>query len=258
MSLLRRIAAILQMRPRQACFIHSIMTLKCILLKDSPETTRQLTAFIEKSQPLTLEAVTGSLKETLLHTDAGGADIIFLNIKWAAQVKHEWTEREKPLAIIWLAPPRAKHPPPQPGYNPLVTGDSLNYLHFLEAVQKAMLQLLAGRKTTKLRDEHFFFIKSEYRIIKVNFDDIIFCEGLKDYTQVYTVRKTKPIITLQNLKTFAERLPANRFVRIHRSYIVSLQHVESITKKEVEIGDRIVPIGNSFRSHLMEIVKRNS
>ena len=92
----------------------------------------------------------------------------------------------------------------------------------------------------------------------MNYDDIIFCEGLKDYTQVYTSKKSKPIITLQNLKTFSERLPSKNFVRIHRSYIVSLNHVESITKKEVEIADKILPIGNSYRNNLLDIVKRNS
>ena len=92
-------------------------------------------------------------------------------------------------------------------------------------------------------------------MVKVNFEDILFCEGLKDYTQVYTSKKNKPIITLQNLKTFLDRLPASNFVRVHRSYIVSINHIESISKKEVEIGEKVIPIGNSYRNNLLDIVK---
>ena len=116
----------------------------------------------------------------------------------------------------------------------------------------------APRSDNFSKDEKYFFIKSEYRILKVNYDDIIFCEGLKDYTQVYTSKKSKPIITLQNLKTFSERLPAKNFVRIHRSYIISLNHIDSITRKEVEIAEKILPIGNSYRNNLLDIVKLNS
>ena len=135
---------------------------------------------------------------------------------------------------------------------------SMSYASFLDAVNRALVQLLNARPQLTEPDQKFFFLKSEYRIIKVNYADIIYCEGLKDYTQIYTSKKLKPIITLQNLKSFGERLPARDFVRIHRSYIVSLGYIDSITKKEVEIADKILPIGNSYRHHLLEIVKLNS
>ena len=233
-------------------------TLKCLLLKDTPESNRELTGFIEKTGTLTLQATTSSVKEMVQLIDSATPDNIFLNARQYSQIKNDMTEKEKSPVFICTMPEEENNAI-NPAYTNLaVNGTPLSYTVFLDAVNRAIIQILGARSENNFRDEKYFFIKSEYRILKVNYDDIIFCEGLKDYTQVYTTKKSKPIITLQNLKTFSERLPARNFVRIHRSYIVSLNHVESITKKEVEIADKILPIGNSYRNNLLDIVKRNS
>ncbi|MEP7279318.1 MAG: LytTR family transcriptional regulator DNA-binding domain-containing protein [Bacteroidota bacterium] len=234
------------------------MTLKCLLLKDTPESNRQLAGFIEKTGSLTLEATTSSIKETVQLIDTATPDIIFLNAKQYSQIKGDLSEKEKSPVFICTTL-EDESGTVNPAYTNLaINGAPLSYTVFLDAVNRALIRILSARSENNFRDEKYFFIKSEYRILKVNYDDIIFCEGLKDYTQVYTVKKNKPIITLQNLKAFAERLPSRNFVRIHRSYIVSLNYIESITKKEVEIADKILPIGNSYRNNLLDIVKRNS
>jgi len=234
------------------------MTLKCLLLKDTPESNSQLTGFIEKTSSLSLEGTTSSVKETVQLINTATPDIIFLNSRQYLQIKNGLTEKDKSPVFICTTEDEGNNAA-NPAYTNLaVNGTPLSYSVFLEAVNRALLQLLGNRSESNQRDEKYFFIKSEYRILKVNFEDIIFCEGLKDYTQVYTTKKSKPIITLQNLKAFAERLPSKDFVRIHRSYIVSLNHIDSITKKEVEIADKILPIGNSYRNNLLDIVKMNS
>ncbi|MEP6727136.1 MAG: LytTR family transcriptional regulator DNA-binding domain-containing protein [Bacteroidota bacterium] len=230
------------------------MTLKCLLLKDTAESNRQLTGFIEKTGSLTLEATTSTIKETVQLIDTAIPDIIFLNARQYSQIKDDLPQKDKSPVFICTTLEEDNS-----GYTNLaVNGTPLSYTVFLDAVNRAIIQILGSRSENNHRDEKYFFIKSEYRILKVNYDDIIFCEGLKDYTQVYTSKKSKPIITLQNLKTFSERLPARNFVRIHRSYIVSLNHIDSITKKEVEIAEKILPIGNSYRNNLLDIVKMNS
>ena len=101
----------------------------------------------------------------------------------------------------------------------------------------------------------FVFIKSEYKIIKVRFDEILFCEGMKDYTQIYLHGRTQPVLTLQNLKNFSSRLPETDFVRVHRSYVVSLNHIETISRNEISIGKKVVPIGNSYRNDFFKIIE---
>jgi len=104
----------------------------------------------------------------------------------------------------------------------------------------------------------FVFVKSEYKIIKVKFEDILFCEGLKDYTQIYIKGKTDPILTLNNLKSFLSRLPTEEFMRVHRSYIVSISHIDSIARNEIYIGKKIIPIGETFKDDFYEMVESNS
>jgi DNA-binding LytR/AlgR family response regulator len=104
----------------------------------------------------------------------------------------------------------------------------------------------------------FVFVKSEYKIIKIKLEDIMFCAGMKDYTQIYVADKTQPVLTLQNLKNFQARLPEKDFVRVHRSFVVSLFHVDSISKNEITIGKRTVPIGNSYRNDFFSIVEKYS
>ena len=233
------------------------MTLKCLLLQDTAETANQLTGFIEKTNSLKLEATTSSVQETMQLMDSAAPDIIFLNPRQYEQMRNDLPDMEKAPVFICTTSD-GEYEGSNAFTNLAVNGTPLSYTVFLDAVNRAILQILGSRLDHTNRYEKYFFIKSEYRILKVNYDDIIFCEGLKDYTQVYTSKKAKPIITLQNLKTFSERLPAKSFVRIHRSYIVSLDHIDSITKKEVEIAEKILPIGNSYRNNLLNIIKINS
>lgn len=120
--------------------------------------------------------------------------------------------------------------------------------------------LVAGEANqTKVDSRHnFVFVKSEYKIIKIKLDDIIFCEGMKDYTQIYVNGRMQPVLTLQNLKNFCSRLPESQFVRVHRSFVISLQHVETISRNEISIGKKIVPIGNSYRNDFFNIVEQYS
>ena len=121
----------------------------------------------------------------------------------------------------------------------------------------------AGSKNTArshsyLKSRKFVFVKSEYKIIKVRFEDILFCEGMKDYTQVYVKGKTDPILTLSNLKSFFSKLPDDEFIRVHRSYIVSISHIDSIVRNEIYIGKKIIPVGDSFKSDFYQMVDSNS
>jgi DNA-binding LytR/AlgR family response regulator len=106
--------------------------------------------------------------------------------------------------------------------------------------------------------KRFIFIKSEYKMIKVMLDDILFCEGMKDYTQVFVAGRNQPVITLQNLKSFSEKLPANEFIRVHRSFIISFCRIDSISRNEIAIGPKLIPIGSSYRDHFFALIDQHS
>ncbi|MEO5890746.1 MAG: LytTR family transcriptional regulator DNA-binding domain-containing protein [Ferruginibacter sp.] len=121
---------------------------------------------------------------------------------------------------------------------------------------KEYLQPISDEPALNMYD--FVFIKSEYKYYKVKFNEILFCEGMKDYTQVYLTNKSKPIITLQNLKTFVAKLPRDTFVRVHRSFVVSLGSIDVISKRDIVIGQKFIPIGESYRTNLFRIVEQSS
>ncbi len=104
----------------------------------------------------------------------------------------------------------------------------------------------------------FLFIKSDYKLIRINLDEILYLSGLKDYTQIYFKGKASPLTTLQNLKEFETKLPPDDFVRVHRSYIVALGQIDFISRNEITIGTNHIPIGNSFRPVLDEAIQKNS
>lgn len=97
---------------------------------------------------------------------------------------------------------------------------------------------------------NFILIKSEYKLVKAWLDDIIFISAMKDYTQVFIEGKTAPITTLQNLKDFEIKLPQSEFIRIHRSFMIALQHIDCISRNEVLIGKHSIPIGDAYREEL--------
>jgi len=106
--------------------------------------------------------------------------------------------------------------------------------------------------------QQFIFIKSDYKIVKIKFSDILYCEGMKDYTQIYLEHSDTPIITLQNLKSVCEKLPSSQFVRIHRSFVVAIDKIEIVTRRELIIKNRYIPIGNNYWEELSSIIHQYS
>ncbi len=104
----------------------------------------------------------------------------------------------------------------------------------------------------------FLFIKSEYKLIRIDLDEVLFFSGLRDYTQIYIKGKSSPLTTLQNLKEFESKLSEEDFVRVHRSYIVSLSRVDTIGRNELSIGQHTIPLGNSYKQSFDKAVGRHS
>jgi two-component system LytT family response regulator len=134
----------------------------------------------------------------------------------------------------------------------------VSFEKFFNAVSRAKLYLRSFENSSVSQAVDYVFIKSEYKFYRVKFNEIIFCESMKDYTQVYVTNKIKPITTLQNLKTFANKLPNDDFIRVHRSYLVSLEKIDVVTKSEITIGQKLIPIGESYRSSLFKLIQQSS
>jgi Response regulator of the LytR/AlgR family len=93
----------------------------------------------------------------------------------------------------------------------------------------------------------FLLVKADYQTLRIHFDTILYIEGLKDYVKIFTTKDIKPIITHLNIKSINEKLPPNGFTRVHKSYIVSMSKINSITKNRIVMGEKWIPIGDNYK-----------
>ncbi len=134
-----------------------------------------------------------------------------------------------------------------------------SYAEFLKAVQKAEKLIDLGRKelpSLEVRNE-FLFIKSDYKIRRIDFSEIHYIEGLKDYVKIFLRGEKKPVLSLSTLKALEARLPEDRFMRIHRSYIVSLETVKVIERGRIVYGEVRIPVTDQYREKFQEFLDRN-
>lgn len=123
-----------------------------------------------------------------------------------------------------------------------------DYARFVQAINKAI-----NYNTTETQNEaanDYMMVKADYKLYKVNFDDLLFIEGQHEYVTFHT--KTKRITALYSLRNLEETLPKDKFVRTHKSYIVSIKNIEDIDKINVTVAGNKIPVGASYRDALIE------
>ena len=124
---------------------------------------------------------------------------------------------------------------------------------FLQAINKANEQLNAAQALNPVELPHFF-IRADYSLIKIVIADILFIEGLDDYLKIHLDHQ-KTIVARMTMKNILEKLPPNEFIRVHRSFIVPMQRVNSVRNKIITVGDKEIPIGNSYEKAFFEQFK---
>jgi len=241
------------------------MILNCIAVDDEPLALGLVCAFIEQTPFLKLVARFSSAVEALKAVHQQKIDLIFLDIQMPdlnglelARILDHGNKLEKPRIIFTTA------------YNQFALEgyrvDALDYLlkpfnyeEFLRAAHKAMAYAeLASRTITTAGAEpdNYLFLKVEYQLVRIALNDINYIESLKDYVKVWLQSSEKPILSLTSLKALEERLPAKRFMRIHRSFIVSLDRINSITRNSVQIGKINITVGDQYKDTFAEFINK--
>lgn len=137
----------------------------------------------------------------------------------------------------------------------------ITFERFLRAVEKASQRRMAPTQQPVEKavaadpSQPFVFVKDGTKMVKVRWEDILYVEGLKDYVTIHT--KQQKVVTLQRLKALEEQLPADKFLRIHNSFIVAVDAIEVIHKGEVQIGSALIPISDTYRKSFKDFIERN-
>ena len=237
--------------------------LNCIVIDDEPLAVEILQDFIQKVPFMQLQASYTNALEALQYLNKHETDLVFLAIKMPdiSGIDLVKSLQKKPAGVIFTT---AYQEFALEGYNLAIMDylvKPIPFTRFLGAATKANEYITAirnSKKESSAPDKKFIFIKTEYKIVKVDLDDILYIEGLKDYSKIYLRDNPKPIFTLQNLKSFETKFSTHQFIRIHRSYIVSVDKINVICKNRVVIGQTDIPISIGFKNNLQEIIQKNS
>ena len=243
--------------------------IKVIIVDDEPLAQDVLETYVEKFPELSLVRKCNNALEANEVLKSQDIDLMFLDIQMPQLTGIDFlkTLSRPPLVIFTTAYP-----------NYALEGFELNALdyllkpisleRFIKAVNKAVEQIKLQRNEPGASgsvaveaDQHpdYIFVKADKKLVKVNYHDIIYIEGLKDY--VIIRMENQRVITLQTMKSLEDKLPSNRFKRIHRSYIINIDKINAIVGNMVEVIEKTqpkhLPIGKNYRDELNDMIEKN-
>lgn len=235
--------------------------MNCIVIDDEPLALDLLKDYIEKIPFLKLERTFTNPLEGLGYLQENPVDLVFLDVElpYLSGIEFVKCLQSKPLVIFTTAYEKYA----VTGYDLEITDYLMKPIlfdRFLRAVNKAYRQIKLNKKVPersvalpeKETQSDFIMVKTGYNTININLNDILYVEGLKDYIKIHLTGKT--ILTLNSLKKLQEMLPESRFIRVHRSFIVSLPKIDSIQRSRIVIGKTFVPVGENYKNAFKDVI----
>lgn len=240
------------------------MTINCLTVDDEPLALELVSGYVEKTPFLQLSGKCSSAQEALQRLQETPVDVIFLDVQMPDVTGITFTRAlEKGPRIIFTT---AFEQYALEGYKLDVLDYLLkpfSYEEFLKTAYKAkeyaeLLEKAASHnRTTTVHQDHLF-VKAEYKLIRVNFNEILYIEGLKDYVKIYTTASDRPILSLLSLKSLEEKLSAHQFMRVHRSFIVSLSQVTTISNHRIIFGNQYIPVSTQYKDDFYQYIERRT
>ncbi len=245
------------------------MQISCIVVDDEPLAIDKMKAFISKISFLDLKATFNSGIEAMNFLRDNTVELLFLDIQMDDLTGIQLVEllEVKPLIVFTTAYDQYA----LKGYELDVCDyllKPISFQRFLKTANKVYARLLPGDSAlvdvvsekivnTEDQNQHkeFCFLKTENRMQKVLFGDILMIQGMKDYLLVQTTKGN--IMTLSNFKSMLELLPLNEFKRVHKSYIVPISKIESIERNRIKIGESLIPISDTYKKEFYEFLDKS-
>ncbi len=242
----------------------STLKISCVAVDDEPMALNLVESYIEKTPFLELKTKCSSAIEAMQFIKEHPVDLLFLDIQmpdltgiefskmlpdntrviFTTAFDHYALEGFKVDAIDYLLKP-------------------FDYAEFLAAVNKAQkwFELTKGKPSQTQfisKEKEFLFVKSEYKQLRIKLDDVLYFEGLKDYIKIWLKDNPRPILTLMSLKSLEEELPSTQFMRVHRSFIVSLSNIDVIERSQIIINKQRITVSEQYKPNFLEFINKNS
>lgn len=231
----------------------------CLIVDDEPLARNLISEYVAKVPYLHLVTTCSNALAAMEVLRKEPIDLLFLDIQMPELTGISFLKslQKKPFVILTTAYSQYA----LEGYELDVVDyllKPITFERFLKAVDKVNnrvgsqpVEIVRGDSASA--GPAFVFVKDGTRLVKIFLDDILYVEGLKDYVTIHT--KNQKVITLQRLKTLEELLPADKFMRIHHSYIISLNAIEAVQKGEVKIGNALLPVSESYKKPFKDFIE---
>ena len=236
--------------------------MKCIIIDDEPLAQQIIEDYIKMIPFLHLEKKCNSVFEALDIIQQSKIDLIFLDIHLPNVSGIEFINslENRPMFIFTTAySEHALEAFELSAVDYLLK--PISFSRFLKATNKAYSLYNSNHHPVREdaqesgeADQEYILVKADYKSVKIKLSQILYIEGLKDYVKIYLQHEDKPIITLNSLKRMSENLPAGRFLRVHKSFIINTNKIKSVTKNRIIIHDRWIPVGESYKSDFQNSV----
>lgn len=231
-----------------------------IAIDDEPLALQLIADYIQKTPDLILAGQFENPLEAARFVSINHVDIVFTDIQMPGLNGIEFTRSMVNGPVVIFTTAFEKYA--LEGFK-LDVADYLlkpfTYEEFLTALHKAerMIRSVSKPGDEVLSNNEFLFLKSDYKIKRIDFRNIIYIEGLKEYVKVYVTHSDKPVISLSSLKILETKLPAGRFMRVHRSFIVNLEKIDTIDRSRIVFGKKYIPIGDQYKDRFQEFLDKN-
>jgi DNA-binding LytR/AlgR family response regulator len=224
------------------------MTINCAIIDDEPLAAEMLASYAAKTPFLNLVGVYNSAVEAIRTLRSEPVDLLFLDIQMPELSGLEFATILPPETLIIFTTAFDRYAIDSYKVN---TVDYLlkpiAYDNFLKAADKALRRIVDSRKQATYAADRFIYVKSDYKLVRIDLDDIMYIEGVKDYVRIVLSNSSQPVMCLMNMRTLEEYLPTPEFLRVHRSYIVHMSKVQSIDRFRFVFGDTYIPISESYK-----------
>ena len=241
------------------------MIIKCAIVDDEPLAVELLASYVKKIPFLELCGKYNNATDALHGITEDAVDLLFLDIQMPELNGLELSKMVPENTRIVFTTAFDQYAVDGFRVNALdYLLKPISYADFLEACNKAQqwFQLVQQQEESSpaavAEEIKSIFVKSEYKLLQINLDDIRYIEGLKDYVKIYTEQSPHPILSLMNMKAIEQMLPTSRFIRLHRSFIVQKSKIREIERNRIVFGDVYIPIGDSYKQAFQDFINAKS
>jgi two-component system LytT family response regulator len=247
------------------------MILKCAIIDDEPLAISLLESYVNKTPFLELAGKYNSAVNALPALSKEPVDLLFLDIQMPELNGMEFSRILKTDTRIIFTTAFSQYALDSYKVNALdYLLKPISYADFLKSANKALqwYELLregastGGSRTTPSQavspSVESIFIKTEYKLVQVELRKILYIEGLKDYVKIFVEGEAHPILSLMSMKSLEDMLPANRFIRVHRSFIVQPEKIKVIERNRIVFGKEYIPISDNYKQKFMEFLAQRA